>query len=252
MSENYSLRDYRKYRFSVKEWVIYVSEGVVIAGIISYFFYRSFIAFAVILCAMPLFIKEKTKDLAKKRSQELSEQFKDMIQSVLANLKAGYSGENAFREAYKDMSLLYGESSPICEELRQIIMGLENNQILEKMLYNLGVRSHIEDILEFAEIFMIAKRSGGNMADILSNTAETIEEKIETDKEIQLMLSAKKMEQKIMNIIPFGIIFYIELTSPGFFDGLYHNLTGIGIMTVCLLIYIVAFLLARKIVCIEV
>ena len=179
-------------------------------------------------------------------------QFKDLILSLSANQRAGYSIENAFREAYRDMEMLYGLKSPICQEVRHIILGLENNVVLEKLLYSLGVRSSQQDIMQFADVFLIAKRSGGNMTDILEKTAAVIEQKIETDKEIQLMISAKKMEQKIMNMVPFLIIFYIGTTSKGFFDVLYHNLIGIVIMTICLGFYGAAYLLSKRIVEIEV
>ena len=79
-----------------------------------------------------------------------------------------------------------------------------------------------------------------------------IEQKTETDKEIQLMVGARKMEQKIMNMVPFLIIFYIGTTSRGFFDVLYHNPVGVTVMTVCLLFYGAAYLVSKRIVEIEV
>ena len=90
------------------------------------------------------------------------------------------------------------------------------------------------------------------MTEILSETADSIEQKSVVDKEIQVILSSKKMEQKIMNVIPFFIIFYISITSRGFFDVLYHNLIGIVIMTFCLVLYLAAFMISQKIVAIEV
>lgn len=106
--------------------------------------------------------------------------------------------------------------------------------------------------MQFAEIFLIAKRNGGSMTEILSVTADTIEQKTAVDKEIEVLLSSRKMEQKIMNAVPFFIIFYISLTSKGFFDVLYHNPAGILIMTICLAVYLAAFIISRKIVEIEV
>ena len=150
------------------------------------------------------------------------------------------------------MEMLYGTQSPVCQEVRHIILGLENNVVLEKLLYSLGVRSNEPDIMQFADVFLIAKRSGGNMTEILEKTAAVIEQKMETEQEIQLMISAKKMEQKIMNMVPFLIIFYIGTTSKGFFDVLYHNLIGVVIMTVCLGFYGAAYLLSKRIVEIEV
>ncbi|MDE7359180.1 MAG: type II secretion system F family protein, partial [Lachnospiraceae bacterium] len=182
----------------------------------------------------------------------LSLQFKDLVLALSANVKAGYSIENAMRESYRDVELLYGADSPVCLEVRHMLRGLENNMILEKLLYDLGVRSRVPDIMQFADVFLIAKRSGGNLTEILEKTAGVIGQKIETDKEIQLMVGARKMEQKIMNMVPFLIIFYIGTTSRGFFDVLYHNLVGVAVMTVCLLFYGAAYLVSRRIVEIEV
>jgi len=252
MSKNCSLPDYAEYRLTFAEKILYLLEGGLLVAMIGYFFYQSWIA---CLCLCPFlffFFKEKKKELAKKRRQELSVQFKDLVLSLGANQRAGYSIENAFREAYRDMEMLYGAQSPICREVRHIILGLENNVVLENLLYDLGVRSRQQDIMQFADVFLIAKRSGGSMTDILEKTAAVIEQKIETDKEIQLMISAKKMEQKIMNLVPFLIIFYIGTTSKGFFDVLYHNPAGVAIMTVCLGFYGAAYLISRRIVEIEV
>ncbi|MBD5474480.1 MAG: hypothetical protein HDR17_00600 [Lachnospiraceae bacterium] len=252
MSKNYSMPDYGEYRLRPKEWLLYISEGMLLIGMVGYFFYRSWIACLCLAPILFLFLKEKKKDLAGKRKQELGIEFKDMILAVSANQKAGYSIENAFRESYRDMEMLYGAEAVICLEMRYVIAGLDNNVVLEKLIYNLGQRSNLPDIIQFADVFYIAKRSGGNMTDILAKTAAVIEQKTETDKEIQVMISARKMEQKIMNMVPFLIIFYVSSTSRGFFDVLYHNVIGIMIMTVCLGFYMAAYLLSRRIVEIEV
>lgn len=252
MSKSYGQPDYSEYHFQTKERVLYILEGILLVVMIAYFFYQSWIACMCLMPVLVLFMREKKKDLAKRQKQELSRQFKDLILAVAANQKAGYSIENAFRESYKDMEMLYGKEGVICVEIRYIIAGLDNNVVLEKLIYNLGMRSGLPDIIQFADVFSIAKRSGGNMTDILQKTAAVIEQKTETDKEIQLMISAKKMEQKIMNMVPFLIIFYVSSTSKGFFDVLYHNMIGVIIMTVCLGFYVAAYLLSKRIVDIEV
>lgn len=244
--------DYADYIFSGREYVLYSIEALLLLGIISYFFYRSVWAFLLLTPFAAIFLKVKKKELAKKRKEELNVQFKDAVLAVSANQKAGYSVENAFREAYKDMAMLYGKESHICKELNYITKGLDNNIVLEKLLFDFAVRSHIQDIIQFADVFMIAKRSGGNMTEIIAETADTIEQKISVDKEIQVMISSKKMEQKIMNVIPFIIIFYIDLTSKGFFDSLYHNLIGIVVMTICLAVYLAALMISGKLIEIEV
>ena len=118
---------------------------------------------------------------------------------------------------------------------------------VEKLMLELGERSGIEDIRMFSEILMTAKKTGGNLVKIMKRTADNISEKIETKREIETVIAGKKMEARCMNVIPFGIIVYLRVFSPGFLDPLYGNLAGILIMTVSLMVYAGAFWWSYKI-----
>lgn len=227
-------------------------EGIAVILLLSLFFYRSLLALPFLTPVYLLYRKEKRRTVLKNRRKETAMQFKDAILAVSANQKAGYSVENSFRQSYEDMALLYGKESIICRELHGILTGLNNNLVLEKLLYDFGKRSGVEDIIEFAEVFSAAKRNGGNLTEVIERSVSVIEDKVETEKEIQVLVSAKQMEQKVMNVVPFGILLYINATSKGFFDVLYHNIPGVLIMTACMGIYIAAVLLSKKIVNIEV
>ena len=86
------------------------------------------------------------------------------------------------------------------------------------------------------------------MTQIISESMEIISEKLDVEKEIDVLISAKKMEARIMEIVPFGIIVYVGLSNPGFFDSLYGNLAGIALMSACLVAYMAAFLMTEKII----
>ncbi|NBI91282.1 hypothetical protein D3Z45_12070 [Lachnospiraceae bacterium] len=237
---------------SGREQIRCILEGIGIVFLLAWFFYQSVLALPFLTPVFLLYQKEKRNLLLKRRQKEGANQFKDAILSVSANQKAGYSVENAFRQAYGDMLLLYGRESIICKELYTIIAGLKNNVVLEQLLYDFGKRSGSEDIMEFAEVFAAAKRSGGNLTEVIERSAAVIEDKVETEKEIQVVISARRMEQKVMNVVPFGILLYISTVSKGFFHVLYKNVIGIAVMTVCLVVYLGAVWLSNKIVDIEV
>ena len=55
-----------------------------------------------------------------------------------------------------------------------------------------------------------------------------------------------------MKYIPFFIIFYISLTTKGYFESLYHNLLGWIVMTVALFIYMAACKVSDRILQIDV
>lgn len=241
-----------EYAFSRGEELQCALEGGLLIVFLAVFFYRSLWAAPFLLPVFFFYRREKKRTCADGKKKKTAEQFKDAILSVSAGQKAGYSVENAFLQAYGDMERLYGKDSVICRELHRIGAGLGNNITLERLLADFAARSRVEDIMEFAEVFGAAKRSGGNMTEIITGSVSVIEAKIETEKEIQVLLSARQMEQKIMNVIPFGIVLYISATSRGFFDVLYHNAAGTTVMTACLAIYTAAVLLSRRIVRIEV
>lgn len=246
-SEKAGIPVYDSYYFSGKEKLVYGSVSLAIILFFAFFFYRSLLALSGLwpigLAAYLSFQREQ----GKKRRRQLELEFKDCILSVAANLRAGYSVENAFVECIRDIRVLYGERSIMLRELYRIRKGFGNNVPLENLLYELGERSGCVNIKEFGEVFFIARKSGGSLPQVIQSTAGLIGEEIALKQEIQVTISGRALEQKIMNIIPFFLVCYIETTNRGFFDVLYHNPTGAAIMTGCLLVYLFAYALSGRI-----
>ena len=125
--------------------------------------------------------------------------------------------------------------------------GLSNGDTLEHLLTDLGSRCPESALEDFADIYSIACKSGGGWTEVIVKIVSGINQRMEVKQEIETLIHGKKMESKIMCIIPFFILFYMNITSRGYFDVLYHNLAGIIIMTICLGIYIFAFFMSEKI-----
>ena len=85
------------------------------------------------------------------------------------------------------------------------------------------------------------------MGEVIAGAVETISLRIETRNEINAAISGKRMEQSIMKLMPFGILTYVGISSPGYFDSLYGNLTGIALMTGLLAVYLAAYILGDRI-----
>lgn len=250
--ESKTLIHYDVYIFSIRERIMFIIQGMLILALFSYVFYRSIFVFLLLSPSLYFYMKLKNKECIKKRKLMLSMQFRELMNVIIAGLQAGYSIENAFIRGYQDMILLFGKNSLISNEMKIIIENLRNNQNIEDLLRDFGERSYIQDIKDFSESFAIAKRSGGDMVSNLKRTADVIADKMDVRRKIETIISSKKLEQSIMNVVPFGIILYIDMTSPGFFDSLYHNVTGVAIMTAMMIVYFVAYYIAQKIIDIEV
>ena len=239
--------DYREYQLSQKEWMQYLIMGAGAAGLCAYTFYRSVLAFLFLLPVAFLYPVYKKKDLKKERIRRLTLQFKEGIMVLASFLSAGYSLENSLSLSVKELEGLYGKTGMITEEFSYMEAGVRMNRPVELLLADMGRRSGIQDVDQFARVFAAAKRSGGELTDIISQTAGIIRDKIQVQEEIHTLTAARVFEQKIMNGIPFGIILYIDFTSPGFFPVMYETWLGRIFMTACLGIYVGAVFLAKKI-----
>ena len=211
------------------------------------FFYRSFLAVPLMIPVGMIYLTLLEKKKRTKGRERLRSEFKDAILSVAANLRAGYAVENAFRETMQEMKVLHGREAPIYRELYKITQGLANRISIETLMQQFAGRAKLEEIQEFADIFSMAKRSGGNLTEIIYETAAMISEKIDVEKEIQVLLAAKRLEQNIMSVIPFAIILYVSAASSGYFDVLYETIAGRTVMSICLAVYAAAYIMGVKI-----
>lgn len=239
--------NYDRYKLNIKEAVISLLEWMCVSGLFAYFFYRSLVVFFILFLISPIYLFYKKKIYKEKRKWKMLLSFKDAIGIVAANVSAGCSLENSFFRAIPELKTLYGEKDEIVREFEKICIGINNNLTVESLILDFGERSHISEIEDFADILAIAKRSGGNISGIISVTAEDIRERVETQKEIKVIMSEKRLESRIMCVVPFGIILYINSANPGFFDPLYHNAVGIAVMSICLTAYVAAFVWGEKI-----
>jgi tight adherence protein B len=243
--------DYDIYIFSFREKLRYILEGFVVALILGSIFYKSVIG-NILLCPLIFpYYKRKRKELINKRKWQLNIEFRDGINSLSAALSAGYSAEQAFIEAVKDLRHIYPGGAMIIKEFTYLINQIQMNITVEKALSDFGERSRIEDIISFAEVFSTAKRTGGDIIQIIKTTGSLISDRLEIKREVITLIAAKKFEATIMKLVPAGILCYLWVTSPGLLDPLYHNLFGAIVMTVLLGIYLITYCVIDKIIAIE-
>lgn len=244
--------DYSNYQISLKEELKCITLTFLLSLVAAWVLYKSFWGLFLWIIIFPLYRRNYKRRKIQERKRDLLLQFKDGMQSVSVALLSGYSIENAWREAEKELQDLYGTGTYMVEEMRLMNSGIRMNQPVEQLLYQFALRSSCEEIMEFAEVFQFAKRSGGNFGKIIQNTTFKICEKIDVEREIQTVIAGKKMEQKVMNAVPVCLLAYLNLTSGDFLEPLYGNFFGGCVMSVAFAAYVAALLLAQKVVDIKV
>lgn len=244
--------DYTTYRLSAAERRNCIAVYAVLDMVVSYLFFDTAAVFFLLAPGYFFFQKEYRDTLKRKRTGEMKREFLDGMQMTASSLQAGYSIENAFGEALKELRKIYGAESFIMQEFRFLAAQIDMNRNIEELLLDMGRRSGVEDIRSFAEIVETAKRTGGNLLGVIQNTVSCMRQRQETYEEIETCLAGKIMEQNVMNVVPVLILGYVRLTSPEFLRSMYGNITGIAVMSLCLIVYLAAVLWGKSMIQIEV
>ncbi len=242
-------------RTSSGQRVWLVKSAAEAAGLLlltGFLFYDRALAGLIFFPYIFFYVKKSMARYEKRRQERLAAAFRDGMQAVTAALTAGYSVENSFREALAELELLHGRKSDIYAGFVKIVNKLNLNVNIEEAFADFAAESRVEEITAFAEVLAYAKQSGGNLISIIKDTTDSIGEKIEVKREINTIISAKKLEQGIMNLVPMGIILYMRISAGEMFAGLYGSPSGAAVMTACLAVYCLAKLLADRIVDIKV
>ena len=148
------IMNYKNYKYKKKEIFTYGFLGLVASFIIFYLFYENiWICLPLSMVGTILFLKYEKKVLIKKRKWRLTLEFKDLMTGLVSSLVAGYSMDNAIKEAYEDLKIMYKGEGVILSELKNFLSMLSLGYSLDDLFIDLGQRSDIEDIIVFSQMY---------------------------------------------------------------------------------------------------
>ena len=261
--------NYNVYHMSKKEKILYFIVAFVVGAAVGYLFYGGIgkdefgqsttttyalnigISTVVGIVAGIFFVPSRTDAIITKKKTELNKQFRDMLEALTTSLNAGKNVNDSFYAVYEDLKVQYDEEADILKELEIIINGINNNIPIESILEDFGQRSGNDDIKSFASVFAISYRKGGNIKDIIKNTHSILSDKMEIKEEIETLVASNDMEQKIMIIMPGGLVGVIKIMSPDFAKN-FVSPAGLVATTNAIIVFVVAYFVGKSIMKIKV
>lgn len=256
--------NYRVYYMSVPERVVYFLLAFGAGAFAGYLFYGGVGAdefgaptrftymwdAAVMGCiglmTAKVFLPIRTEQLRIARQNKLKNQFRDMLEAVTTSLGAGKNVQESFSAAYDDLKNQYEQDAYILNELTAINTGLINGINVEKLLAGFGARSGCEDIVDFANVFEICFRKGGNIKETVRITYEILSDKMSVAEEIETIVSGSKSQQTLMLFMPVILVALIKMTSADFAA---NFVTPAGLMatTAAVVIFVASYFVGRKV-----
>jgi len=193
------------------------------------------------------------KHLEEKRRAALSVSFMDFLYSLSASFATGRPLEEAALEARQALSMLYPADAPMIRELDLMIRCFSDGRESEaEVLGTFARRCGVPEILEFTEIYLVCRTAGGDLNRVVADAAQAMMEKMNVEKEIRVLTAQKRLEGRMISIMPAVVLLFMKWTSPEYLEPLYTTMAGRMVMTAALAGIAAAYQITRMITRIEV
>jgi tight adherence protein B len=181
-----------------------------------------------------------------KRFRKFRENFPDVLDSLARALRAGYPLSAA-------MDMIAAETSPpVSEEMRRTSAEANLGRGWPKALESLSARVPLLEVNMFISAVQLHARTGGKLSEVMAGLAENMRETIALQGEVRALSAHGKLTGLILTILPVAIALMMMYVSPTYMQALFNHPWGknlIGIAIACLLL---AHVVIRKIVDIQV
>lgn len=244
--------NYNIYELSGKEkkmlWTVLIA-GLFLAGSL---FFKSLLP-VILFPAIKRRCQQVYADfLMEKRKKQLLFQFRDLLYELASSFSTGMHMAEAIKESAQKLKSIYGGDSYIVTELSLMTEKIAAGETDISVWEDFSKRSGLEDVSDFVLVFRVCRETGGDFISVLNDAAYLTGEKILLENDIKTMMVQKKYEGYIITLMPFFILLFLRVTSPGYLDPVYTTTAGRIIMMAALLLIISAYGIIRKIVMVEI
>ena len=247
------MTDYRNYRLNRKETALLALASAILCLGMGELFYGTLYIGLLAPAAFFGLRPAVEKILAGRRRERLRAAFKDALYSFSATFSTGGHMNEAIREAAAYVASIYGDGAEMVSELKRMDALVRSVGADEAALwYDLAERSGIEYLREFAAVYSACRETGGNLIYAVDKAAEVLTDKIEVESEIRSMSAQKKLEGRVIGVLPPVLILFLRASSPGYMAVMYETWIGRIFMTAAIGATVFAAVMTEKITRIEI
>lgn len=177
-----------------------------------------------------------------RRLNLLGKQLSDALNIICNALRAGLSFQTALKNVADEME------EPISREFMRVYRETQLGMPLENSLNRMVQRTGNQDLELVCSAVVIQRQIGGNLAIILENISETINQRIKLRGEIKTMTAAGTLSGYIIGALPMFIVVLLMFINPGYIDMFFNTETGRIMLMISIVLEAIGFSIVRKIV----
>jgi len=154
----------------------------------------------------------------------------DALDLMARSMQAGHAFISAMQIAAKE------SAPPLSHELRTVFEEVNFGISTPQALQALAVRVASEDVRYFVVAVVIQSETGGNLAEILKNTARLIRERQKIAGMVRVLSAEGRISAVILSLLPFALAALMSWVNPGFMSRLWTDPMGLQLVYVSLML----------------
>ena len=182
----------------------------------------------------------------RKRRKDFVNQLGDMLSMVASALRAGFSFVQAVEIVSKEMA------APMSVEVSKLIREINVGVPMETALEDINRRVECPEFELITTAVLIQRQVGGNLAQILDNISDTINERIRMKREVLALTAQGRMSAVVLALLPMALAAFLFSVHHDYFDPLLESPMGKVAIGIALLMELLGYLVIKRIVDIDV
>jgi len=198
---------------------------------------------AVVAHFSPLWI---FRFLKRRRFERFEEQLPDAVNVLASSARAGLALAQALESAAREMP------APASQEFDLIVQRYKHGSSVEQALLEARARLNLPNFSIVATAIIVNRDKGGNLVEVLDKISSSVREIFRLEKKIKTETASVRFSARLMALMPLviGIIFY--LIEPSSMELLFTDPVGTIILFFVIVLNVVAMVIIRRIVNVEV
>lgn len=167
-----------------------------------------------------LFPAWRLKARLKKTQKLLGEQLPDALMLLINALRAGNSFLSGMQIVARQIA------APLSTQMAITLCDVNMGLGLDEALLGLQDRVGNVDVELLVSALLVQRETGGNMAEILANLHETMQDRLRIQGEIHALTAQGRLSGWVLSLLPTGVGFLFFLVNPGYILGLLTDPRG--------------------------
>jgi tight adherence protein B len=182
---------------------------------------------------------------ARRRVRKFEEQFPEAIELIARALRAGHAMTTGLALVAEELP------DPVGSEFRLVYDRQNFGMSMPDALRHFAERVPLLDARFFVTAVLTQRESGGNLAEILDNLGDVIRQRFRVRRQIRVVTAHARLTGWVLVMMPVAIALTMAVVSPDHILTLVNDPLGAQMAMVALLLWVIGYLIIRRLVAVE-